>query len=369
MQMKSTRLRVAAGAGAAALIAGVVALAGTATAHGSTRVPASPVRATPESGAAGQATLPEFVHLPADQAMHPGFQNEWWYVVGHLRSHGHVFGYEVQVIAHSDALGTTAPLTPSGAIVAITDVTSGQYFSKAFAYNPGQGTFSTTAMDASTPNATLSGPLDDMSLHATLPAGTIDLTLDSTGPVLYNDGNGLMPLMGGSSYYYSLPTLATRGTITENGTSYPVSGRSWLDHQWGDWDWSTLQKWTWMGIQLSNGDRLDLWDGFTSGIQNSFATVLHPDGREEVVAVDPLAPGTSGFVTSPSTGQRYGTQWKVHIPSIGASLTVIASPQLQEIQAPVFGGIFEGDSSVTGQYHGKPVTGEAYAEQFGNWHS
>jgi len=345
-RMNQIRPKVVIGTGIATLMAATAALAGPAAAQAS-----------------------NIVSVPADQAAHPGFQNEWWYVVGHLRSGGHVFGYEVQVIAHSDIAGITAPLTPPEAIVAITDVTTGQYFSQAFVYDPSQGSFSTSALDASTPNATLSGPLNDMRLHAALPAGTINLTLDATGPVLYNNGNGLMPLMGGSSFYYSLPSLATRGTITENGISYPVSGSSWLDHQWGNWDWSTLQKWTWMGIQLSNGDRLDLWDEFTSGTETSFATVLHPDGTQQVVAVEPLAPGTSGFVTSPSTGQRYGTQWTVDIPSTGARLTVIASPKLQEVQAPVAGGIFEGDSTVTGLDNGRPVTGQAYAEQIGNWQS
>src|SRR5579875_467818 len=34
------------------------------------------------------------VHLPADQAAHANARNEWWYVVGHLRSGGRTFGYE-----------------------------------------------------------------------------------------------------------------------------------------------------------------------------------------------------------------------------------------------------------------------------------
>ncbi|HWG26424.1 transposase [Actinospica sp.] len=30
-------------------------------------------------------------------------------------------------------------------------------------------------------------------------------------------------------------------------------------------------------------------------------------------------------------------------------------------------GPFEGDSTVVGTIHGLPITGQAYAEQFGNW--
>jgi hypothetical protein len=59
----------------------------------------------------------------------------------------------------------------------------------------------------------------------------------------------------------------------------------------------------------------------------------------------------------------------VNIPALDASLTVVAQPQGQEIQANggIFEGIFEGASSVTGRYRGKPVTGQAYVEQLGNW--
>jgi hypothetical protein len=55
----------------------------------------------------------------------------------------------------------------------------------------------------------------------------------------------------------------------------------------------------------------------------------------------------------------------VNIPALDASLTVVAKPQGQEIQFS--GGVFEGASRVTGRYRGRPVTGQAYVEQLGNW--
>jgi predicted secreted hydrolase len=174
-----------------------------------------------------------------------------------------------------------------------------------------------------------------------------------------------MPLLGGTSYYYSLPSLASQGTLTENHHTYPVTGESWLDRQWGTWDWNTAQKWTGMALELSNGDRVNLWDIFAQGSESHYATVLHPNGTHEIVTVNPLADGTAGFWTSPTTGKRYGTRWTVNIPALNASLNVVAQPQGQEIQAD--GGIFEGASSVTGKSRSKPVTGQAYVEQLGNW--
>ena len=43
---------------------------------------------------------------------------------------------------------------------------------------------------------------------------------------------------------------------------------------------------------------------------------------------------------------------------------VVAQPQGQELQAS--GGLYEGAATVTGRYRGKPVTGLAYAEQYGS---
>ena len=300
--------------------------------------------------------FPTFVHLPADQAAHPNTPWEWWYAVGHLNAHGHRFGYEVQIV------GGQAPQT----LIAITDKMTGAYYTQSQSYSPDQTSFSTTALDIRTPSATLSGTMDAMHLHATLPVGEINLALSAQGPALHNNGTGLIPFLGGTSYYYSLPSLASQGTLIENNHTYPVTGESWLDRQWGSWDWSTVQKWTWMALQLSDGDRVNLWDLFAQdGGEFPYATVLHPDGTEELVAVRPLADGTSDFWTSPTTGKRYGTRWTVNIPALDASLTVVAEPQGQEVQAS--GGIFEGAASVTGLYRGKRVTGQAYVEQLGNW--
>src|SRR5262249_1041836 len=165
--------------------------------------------------------FPTFVHLPDDQAAQPRAADEWWYVVGHLNAHGHRFGYEVQI----------GNVQVPYVLIAITDKTTGAYHSQSQFYPPDQTSFSTTALDVRTPWATLSGPMDAMHLHARLPAGEIDLTLSARGPALYNNGTGLMPFLGGTSYYYSLPSLASRGTLTDNGHTYPVTGESWLDHQ------------------------------------------------------------------------------------------------------------------------------------------
>jgi predicted secreted hydrolase len=331
---------------AGATLSAIPATAETGSDPAGTRKPAAATTAP---------AFPTFVHLPADQAAHPNAAQEWWYVVGHLSAHGHRFGYEVQIVAGK----------AQQSFIAITDKTTGAYYTQSQRYSPDQTRFSSTALDVRVPSATLSGPMDAMRLHATLPVGEIDLALSARGAALYNNGTGLIPFLDGTSYYYSLPSLASQGTLTVNGHTYQVTGESWLDRQWGTWDWNTVRKWTWMALQLSNGDRVNLWDLFTQGSEFPYATVLRPDGTHEIVAVNPLADTTSDFWTSPTTGKRYGTRWTVSVPALDARLTVVVEPQAQEIQA--FGGIYEGAGSVTGRHRGKPVTGQVYVEQFGNW--
>jgi predicted secreted hydrolase len=349
--LKSRKLRGATIAVAAAALAVVIPQASSAAAgHGGTAAASQPAAAT----ASG---FPTFVRLPADQAAHPSATDEWWYTVGHVSSHGHEYGYEVQ-------------LASSGlAELAITDVTAGRYYTQQAAYKPGQFSVSATRLDVRMPDATLSGPMDAMHLTATLPQGSLDLQLNAKGQVIYDNGTGLFPFLKGSSYYYSLPNLQTSGTLTLGGKASKVTGQSWLDRQWGTWDWTQLHRWTWMAIQLDNGEFIDLWDLFSTQGEQHWATVLHPDGSESVVSVSPLAKDATDFATSPTTGQRYVGKWTVEIPSLKTRLTVTATPTLQEIQAkmPVSPGINEAAATVAGTYQGKRTTGQAYVEQLGIW--
>jgi predicted secreted hydrolase len=311
--VKSRRLRGVTIAGAAAVaLAVVIPQASPAAAgHGGTATASQRTAVT-------ASRVPTFVNLPADQAAHPSAVTEWWYTVGHVWAHGHEYGYEVA-------------LTNSGVSeVAITDVPAGKYYSQQVAYRAWEFSLSSTTLDVRIPNATLSGPMNAMHLTATLPEGSLDLQLNAEGAVMYDLGTGLFPFLAGSSYYYSLPSLQTSRPLTLNGTTSEVTGKSWLDRQWGTWDWTQPIKWTWMAVQLDNGDSISLWDLFSKQGKDLWATVLHRDGSESVVSITPLAKDATGFQTSPTSGQRYAGKWTVEIPSLKTRLTVTATPTLQE---------------------------------------
>src|SRR5258705_2715872 len=121
----------------------------------------------------------------------------------------------------------------------------------------------------------------------------LDLMLAQQGPLLANLGTGLLPFYGDIKYEYALPNMKTAGSVVVDGKRYQVDGVSWFDRQWGQMPpsfWAHKQ-WSWMGISLDNGDRISFWDIIEGDKEHAFATMLHPDGRHEIVDVEPLAKG------------------------------------------------------------------------------
>nr|WP_281179816.1 lipocalin family protein [Actinoplanes subtropicus] len=118
--------------------------------------------------------------------------------------------------------------------------------------------------------------------------------------------------------------------------------------------------WTWMDLNLSNGDKVSLWDQ-RGKTRNAFATILSPDGTHTVTTVT-TAYDPSSLWTSPVSGNRYATRWTVTIPARHATLTVTVTADNQELLAPF--PRYEGSAKVTGTYGGHHVTGYTYAEAF-----
>lgn len=79
---------------------------------------------------------------------------------------------------------------------------------------------------------------------------------------------------GDASYYFTLPNMTTEGTIVLNGESLPLTGLTWHDHQWGNFNVVNL-KWDWFSLRF-DADGLyvmlfnfDRW-GTTYGVGNVY---------------------------------------------------------------------------------------------------
>lgn len=314
------------------------------------------------------------MHLPADQAGHPSVANEWWYVVGHLRAGSRTFGFEATAFRFSHV---QLPGSPTGGLastlyrtdVAITDENNHRFHQKITYYFPQSASVSPDSLHVQVGSLTLKGASpSDMSLAARLPGGSFSLHLTSRKPVMNVGGRGYLEFGNGSTYYYSLTDLATTGTLKLGGRAFKVTGVSWLDHQWGDWSWTSIQGWTWMAIQLGNGRQFSLFDfrGATGRVRG--VSLLMPNGTTKAVSGLTITP--LGTWKSAGTGAVYPSGWTVRVPALHAVLRVVPSVKNQELVDPAQarGSYWEGSGRVSGTFNGKSVTGKSYTELTGYAH-
>ncbi|RIK39870.1 MAG: carotenoid 1,2-hydratase, partial [Chloroflexi bacterium] len=206
-------------------------------------------------------------------------------------------------------------------------------------------------------------------------AARLELTLvEARPPVLHGDA-GLSrkgPEPGNASYYYSLIGLASRGTFTLGDHSVQVTGRSWMDHEFGTsalsanalgWDWFSVQL---DGVQSADGlalmfARIRTADG---GALDEFeGTLVQPDGTQQPIGTGDFTLEVLDRWTSPRTGIPYPSGWRVYLPAYDLELTLL--PVVRDQEMDVSFVYWEGAVTVTGTQAGAPVQGHGYVELTG----
>ncbi|MFD8001773.1 lipocalin family protein [Streptomyces mirabilis] len=309
------------------------------------------------------------VDAAADLPNKEAYDVNSWFFIGHFEVDGEKlnFLHHVFVSPTPDGRAVTSSL-------AFTNETTGTFFGGVTTDPVEKTEISADMFNIAVPMGSMAGDLGQLRIKAHIPEGSIDLVMKPTGHVLYNGGTGLFPMLRMDVHQYSVPTMDTTGTLTIRGPTYEISdGTSWFDRQWQNLnpapDGKPLNgKWAWMDLNLDNGDRISLWSADdTSGGNNSWATVLHPDGHQTVASIEPLSVGESEYWTSTDSGKRYPTRWTVRIPAFDAELEVTPFPREQELVPNQVLAYYEAASSVRGTYRGKETTGYSYVELVGQW--
>src|ERR1700737_4025574 len=328
---------------------------------GASQMASPAVQAVAASGSSKGTPL--FVAADPDLVAKEGVAQDSWFVISHLTS-----GRDrLDLLVHYIRL--TPPSGPViQAMVSVLDPVSGKSIAEERDYKDSETTFSTTSLDVQTPVGGVSGDASAMHVTGRFQRINVDLTLAHQGPLLANLATGVLPFYRDINYEYALPNKKTGGSVVVDGKHYQVDGVSWFDRQWGQMAPSfwTHMKWSWMGICLDNGDRISLWDIIDGDKEHAFATLVHPDGRHQIVDVEPLAKGATSIWKSAATGKRYPTHWVVSIPMLNARLLVEPLVREQELVSPIGIHKYEGASTVTGEIEGKPAIGRAVGELVGN---
>jgi predicted secreted hydrolase len=209
--------------------------------------------------------------------------------------------------------------------------------------------------------------LDDQSTQTQV---SFDLTLSQQGRPFFVFGTGIMP-NGGShglednNYYFSLTRLSASGTIVVAGEELPVSGVTWMDHQYGFFGTDAQPiKWVLQDMQLDNGfciSNFTLQQGALELDKRLDSQATVQDGEGNLYFVQTFLTPVERTWISPVSGATYYVQIHVEIPDFGASLMV--TTLLDDQEFPGAAPIYEGVAEVSGTFRGRAVTGTGWLEQ------
>jgi predicted secreted hydrolase len=320
--------------------------------------------------------------FPRDHFSHEDYRTEWWYYTGHVRTQsGDEYGYQVTFFRSGVAEAQANPSRWAAknlymAHFAVSDIArkTHQYFERVNRGSLGQAGASEKAFHVWLGDWQVAGDGTAQHLQAKEGETAVDLTfVPQKSPVIHGE-NGVSQKgtgRGHASHYYSMTRLKTEGTLTVRGEVMPVTGSSWMDHEFGSTQLGSDQVgWDWFSLQLDDGTEVMLYiirqtdgrpDPFSAG------TWVGTDGRTVHLRQQDFRVEVLDHWRSPRDRSRYPMKWRLEVPTLGLKVTVAPAFPDQELDTARSTQViyWEGAVSAEGTAQGRPVKGRGYVEMTG----
>ena len=310
------------------------------------------------------------IYFPRDEGSHsefnPGSGTEWWYVNMHLEGEITKRKYSAMV----------AFFNYNFRIFNITNETNHEFLSFT-----DFGSLSSSNTDLNLVFTLLSGGTDrwftkEDTQGRLLPFqyhvevgdenNNLNIDLDAQKPPLIVGKDGLVTVGSGNSYYYSQTLLTVTGNLTFKGYLEPVSGKAWIDHQYGPFFLAPGgdESYEWFSVQLDNGMDINIWNIFTKKdkIPNDdsyrICALYIDDQTQDTTSAFSL---TRRFFWEYDDGRFFSSGWRFIDQIYNINLAII--PNFPNQTVPFFLAPFwEGSCSVNGLVNGDSVKGLGFAE-------
>jgi predicted secreted hydrolase len=320
--------------------------------------------------------------FPRDHYSHDAYRTEWWYYTGHLRApSGEEYGYQVTFFRSGLAEVRDNPSRWAAknlylAHFAMSDIPrkSFRYFERVNRAGLGQAGASDKEFHVWVGDWEVTGDGTTQRLRAREDGFAADLTLASQkAPVIHGE-NGISQKgegRGHASHYYSLTRLTTQGTLIVRGKQFPVSGLSWMDHEFGSTQLNPDQVgWDWYSLQFEDGTELMLYiirkaDGRTDPY--SAGTFVEANGHAGSLKQPDFTVEVLDRWKSPRDKGIYPMKWRLKVPKIGLEMTVTPAFPDQELDTAKSTRViyWEGAVSTDGTIQGRRLGGRGYVEMTG----
>jgi len=341
--------------------------------------------ANPTSTAEFRPALPGYsFRFPYDHGTHDEFQTEWWYYTGHLQAaDGRTFGFQLTVFRRAGAHAAAARNPSRWAIrhlyfahFAVTDEQGRRFLFTEKLSRAGLGKAGADAgrLAVWIDEWRVQADGDTHVLQAQAEGVALRLRLTPAKPPVIHGADGISRKgdgPGDSSHYYSFTRMRTEGTLMLDGTAWPVTGLSWMDHEFGSNQLGEAQVgWDWFSLQLADSTELMIYrirrrDGSVEPA--SGGTWIRPDGTAVPLARDDIAIDVLDHWQSRQSGSRYPARWRIRVPAVRLAVEVVPTVSAQELitRRSTQVTYWEGSVTCAGERESRPVAGLGYAELTG----
>lgn len=227
----------------------------------------------------------------------------------------------------------------------------------------------------------------------------IDLTLEQTKPIFLEGDNGKVPSMYNlGTWYYSMPSIKTTGTITYQGDTRTVNGKTWFDNQWtagvmptgypdnyyiralanilNGFERKTVEPWGWDWVEVQLDNNIDITlasmhSVYEKDLQNHGENPPANASRDvtgKLINAEGVAENINGtmqitdWTKSYVSGAWYPNKWEVQIPSENINFVMIPTANGQVLQGKSASEFREGGVVVTGTMNGSKISGVGFGE-------
>ncbi len=305
------------------------------------------------------------LEFPRDHGPHLEDRSEWWYFTGEVfTSRGETLGFEFTIfkrwIFSYDSfvyLGHCAVSEPADAR---------HVFAETITYPPVAG------IAEAVPEISINGFsyafTESGSIH--IKAGTEDISLalilrPARNVLLHGEDGVVLMGDGLESGYYSFTNLATTGTITVNNFQHTIiSGRTWMDHQWGDFT-RLAAMWDWFSLRFNDGGAFMLTQhrNVRENVMSAHWTYRSADGT--VYYGENFRVETARMFTDENAQCTYPLDWTVEVPELDAVLFITPLFDEQSLYGVMTPSYWEGLCTVEGTINNQTLNGSAYVELCG----
>lgn len=329
--------------------------------------------------------------LPRDHWARDGYKTEWWYFTGHLKSEdGRRFGYQftffrVGMLPQRPALDSewaTGNLIMGHA--AIGDTESGRHLFSEVIYRitpllGGFGEYPDTLIAWSRAPAGTdalwtvrwNGSGFDFAMADSRQRMGFSLSTRPEKEMIFQGPNGFSRkgnAEDAASQYYSFTRLATTGEIRLNGERLAVTGRSWMDKEFGSNQLETHQAgWDWFSLQLNDGRDVMLYvlRDTTGAADFAHGTIVSAAGQTRYLTPEAFSIRATQTWESPETDAVYPSRWEIALPGEGLRMSIRPVMADQENRSALIKSMFywEGAVEITGSDGTR--MGQGYVELVG----